>query len=209
MTADDAYAGLMAAAARSGHDAADLHAVASILALALSEAASPEDLPAHCGLDAGALTELLGALFPAAPPEFRRGRGAAPRGVEEDSVRTLLLAHSGGTALARPLAAMIARRAMEPDHLWQDLGLRNRHELSAMLTRHFGPLAAKNTANMKWKRFFYRLICEDEGFVLCAAPVCTDCADFDMCFGEESGEARLARAGRAAAPAPAQVLKIR
>ncbi|ARC89611.1 nitrogen fixation protein NifQ [Rhodovulum sp. MB263] len=212
MTADDAYEGLMAGTARSrGPDAADLHAVASILALALSEAASPGDLPAHCGLEAQALAELLGSLFPAAPPEFRSGRSSAPRSVEEDSVRSLLLAHSSSTPLARPLAAMIARRAMEPDHLWQDLGLRNRKELSALLTRHFGQLAAKNTANMKWKRFFYRLICEDEGFVLCAVPVCTDCADFDMCFGEESGEARLARAGRAAPSGqpPAQVLKMR
>ncbi|MBL3571302.1 nitrogen fixation protein NifQ [Rhodovulum sp. BSW8] len=200
MTADTAYDRLMAGAARARWDAADLHVAASILALALSEAPVPEDLPAHCGLDAAELAGLLGALFPAAPREFLRGIGAVPRGIEEDSLRTLLLAHAGGTALAVPLASMIARRAMEPDHLWQDLGLRNRGELSAMLTRHFGPLAAKNTANMKWKRFFYRLICEEEGFVLCATPVCTDCADFDMCFGEESGESRLARAGRAEPP---------
>jgi nitrogen fixation protein NifQ len=88
---------------------------------------------------------------------------------------------------------MIARRAMEPDHLWQDLGLRDRGELSALLHRHFAPLARQNTDNMKWKRFFYRMICDSEGFALCTTPICSDCTDFDMCFGEETGEARLAR----------------
>jgi nitrogen fixation protein NifQ len=100
---------------------------------------------------------------------------------------------SGQSSLEPPLAAMIARRAMEPDHLWQDLGLRDRGELSALLHRHFAPLARQNTGNMKWKRFFYRMICDSEGFALCTTPICSDCTDFDMCFGEETGEARLAR----------------
>jgi nitrogen fixation protein NifQ len=47
---------------------------------------------------------------------------------------------------------------------------------------------------MRWKRFFYRMLCEAEGFTLCSTPVCTDCTDFDLCFGEETGESRLASA---------------
>jgi nitrogen fixation protein NifQ len=90
------------------------------------------------------------------------------------------------------LAAMIARRSMEPNHLWEDLGLRDRSELTRMLARHFAPLARRNTRNMRWKRFFYRMMCEDDGFVMCTTPVCTNCADFDLCFGEESGESRMA-----------------
>jgi hypothetical protein len=27
---------------------------------------------------------------------------------------------------------------------------------------------------------------------MCSTPVCTRCGDFDLCFGEESGESRLA-----------------
>jgi nitrogen fixation protein NifQ len=91
---------------------------------------------------------------------------------------------------------MVARRAMEPNHLWEDLGLRERAELSRLLMHHFAPLAARNTGNMRWKRFFYRMLCEDDGFVMCTTPVCTQCNDFDLCFGEESGESRMAERRR-------------
>ena len=91
---------------------------------------------------------------------------------------------------------MVARRAMEPNHLWEDLGLRERPELSRLLTRHFAPLAVRNTGNMRWKRFFYRMLCEDDGFVMCTTPVCTQCNDFDLCFGEENGESRMAERRR-------------
>jgi nitrogen fixation protein NifQ len=46
---------------------------------------------------------------------------------------------------------------------------------------------------MKWKKFFYRMMCSSEQFRLCAAPVCSECDDFDACFGSEDGEALLAR----------------
>ncbi|MFZ0839476.1 MAG: nitrogen fixation protein NifQ, partial [Xanthobacteraceae bacterium] len=117
-------------------------------------------------------------------------------GGEDDElamVRDLLLAHRSTTGEAgRWLAAMIARRSMEPNHLWEDLGLRDRSELTRLMTRHFAPLAMRNTRNMRWKRFFYRTLCESDGLVMCSTPVCTRCGDFDLCFGEESGESRLA-----------------
>jgi nitrogen fixation protein NifQ len=87
---------------------------------------------------------------------------------------------------------MVARRAMQPEHLWEDLGLRSRAELSRLLMRHFEPLARDNTRNMRWKRFFYRKLCEDDGMVMCSTPVCSQCGDFAECFGEESGESRMA-----------------
>jgi nitrogen fixation protein NifQ len=88
---------------------------------------------------------------------------------------------------------MIARRCKWPHHLWQDLGLRDRRELSALMRRHFSPMAARNHGDMKWKKFLYRMICGSEGFILCTSPVCSDCDDFENCFGAEDGEARLAR----------------
>jgi nitrogen fixation protein NifQ len=51
---------------------------------------------------------------------------------------------------------------------------------------------------MKWKKFLYRMICRDEGFRLCSAPSCSECDDFAVCFGEESGESLLARTRREA-----------
>ncbi len=97
------------------------------------------------------------------------------------------------TPLELHLAAMIARRAMRPNHLWQDLGLRNRGELSTLMGRHFTSLARRNVNDMKWKKFLYRMICRDEGFRLCTAPSCAECGDFAVCFGDESGESLLAR----------------
>lgn len=105
--------------------------------------------------------------------------------------------HLPSLDIAPILATVIARRAMRADHLWQDLGLTDRSELGRLLARHFPALHAGNTANMRWKKYFYRKLCEAEGFVLCAAPSCAQCTDFAACFGAEDGESRLARNRRA------------
>jgi nitrogen fixation protein NifQ len=91
------------------------------------------------------------------------------------------------------MSLLVARRATRPNHLWQDLGLMNRGELSGLMQRHFAQLASRNTQDMKWKKFFYRMICREEGFRLCVAPSCSECADFNGCFGDESGESLLTR----------------
>ncbi len=71
------------------------------------------------------------------------------------------------------------------DHLWQDLGLWNRSQLSAMLQYNFPELAAKNTRDMKWKKFIYKQLCEAEGLYLCRAPSCDVCSDYSNCYGPE------------------------
>jgi nitrogen fixation protein NifQ len=174
----------------------DRHVLASILAAAAMEGVA---VAAQVGLAPDELATLVTACFPLA--RDRLAAWCAPASAPEDDevamVRDLLLAQRSSEGdVGRWLAAMIARRAMEPNHLWEDLGLRERAELSRMLTRHFAPLAARNTRNMRWKRFFYRMLCEDDGFVMCTTPVCTQCNDFDLCFGEESGESRMAERRR-------------
>ena len=52
------------------------------------------------------------------------------------------------------------------------------------MARHFKPLAMRNKQDMKWKKFFYRVICADAAYTLCTAPSCGECDDFDHCFGE-------------------------
>jgi nitrogen fixation protein NifQ len=190
----------------TGHDPAeadiddnddfDRHVLASILAAAAMDGGSFAE---RAGLAEQELNELLAECFPSAQV---RAVAWIPRsdtmGDDETMmVRDLLLAQrSSESEVGRWLAAMVARRAMEPNHLWEDLGLRERAELSRLLMRHFAPLAARNTRNMRWKRFFYRMLCEDDGFVMCTTPVCTQCNDFDLCFGEESGESRMAERRR-------------
>ncbi|WP_341992565.1 nitrogen fixation protein NifQ [Azorhizobium sp. AG788] len=180
----------------SDDGAFDRHVLASILAVSATEG---DALAAHCGLDPADLATVLSVCFSTGdvPPAWRAGSPpASPDAAMDDEaalVRDLLLARrSTAGDMGRWLAAMLARRAMAPNHLWEDLGLRDRSELTRLMARHFGPLAARNANNMRWKRFFYRMMCEDDGFVMCATPVCTQCADFDLCFGDESGESRMA-----------------
>lgn len=174
----------------------DRHVLASILAVAAMENGAVAE---RAGLAVEDLTNLMVHWFPAACAMgvAWHAEGAKADDEEVAMVRDLLLAQrSSDGDTGRFLAAMIARRAMEPNHLWEDLGLRDRSELTRLLARHFGPLAARNTNNMRWKRFFYRALCESDGFVMCTTPVCTECRDFELCFGDESGESRMAERRR-------------
>jgi nitrogen fixation protein NifQ len=74
---------------------------------------------------------------------------------------------------------------MGMDHLWQDLGVWSRKELSELLQRNFPTLAAKNTQDMKWKKFLYKQLCEQQGIHICRAPSCDVCVDYSKCFGAE------------------------
>jgi nitrogen fixation protein NifQ len=174
----------------------DKHVVASMLSLSLIESEAGGSLPAAVGLTPAELCELAKLSFPHAEPLFQRLDPAET--VERPEVEACLLEllHRGSTERSRLeylLSCMIARRAQRPHHLWQDLGLRHRRELSWLMMRHFEPLSARNKQDMKWKKFLYRLICRDEGFALCTAPSCEECDDVERCFGDEKGESLLSQ----------------
>jgi nitrogen fixation protein NifQ len=174
-------------------DSFDRHVLACIVALASTEKGP---LAAQVGLSATDLAELLTSFFPnssfTAIEESEAG--ASVDFDEMEIVRDLLLANRSSTGeCGQWLAAMVARRALEANHLWEDLGLRDRSELTRLIGRHFAPLALRNDKNMRWKRFLYRMMCEDDGFVMCSTPVCTNCADYALCYGEETGTSRLAK----------------
>ena len=84
------------------------------------------------------------------------------------------------------LAYAVATAAMGENHLWQDMGLPSRRELSALMREHFPALAAKNLGDMKWKKFFYRQLCERAGVPICKSPHCRDCCDYSLCFAPEA-----------------------
>ncbi|MCP1608786.1 nitrogen fixation protein NifQ [Azospirillum lipoferum] len=121
--------------------------------------------------------------------------------IEEADLRAFLVEHGAkGADEERWLAAILARRSLEPNHLWQDMGFHDRGELNTMFRRHFPTLVAMNSGDMKWKKFFYRQLCEREGLMLCKSPNCEVCDDVEVCFGEEAGDplstlSRLARGG--------------
>lgn len=180
-------------------DSFDVHVAACIFTLGFWEAVSQKKpLTATVGLEPGDLAAVTSGLFPHAVYLFTSVPDVpVDRSADELCLLDLLSQCStDGTGQQTQLAMMIARRAQSPNHLWQDLGLRNRGELSSLMTRHFRPLAARNTSDMKWKKFLYRMICRDAGYSLCTAPSCSECPDFENCFGDESGESRLARVRR-------------
>ena len=191
MSPEETYRWLTEAAG----DSFDVHVVASILALSRRQAiAEGRPIGEMAGFD-GRPAALL-AMFPQASALFEPD-GTTSRGEDELCLVDLLKrGATTGSQLEDLLAGMIARRAQRPNHLWQDLGLRNRGELSALMTRHFAPLARRNRSDMKWKKFFFRTICRDADYALCSAPSCGECCDFDACFSEETGESLLAHIRR-------------
>lgn len=177
----------------------DTHLLACVFAVALDETVT---LGITCceatGLDPATIQVLLATRFSSVERSLLLAtHAAAPKlEIEEEMLRDLLLAHAAPTGLAGVFARLVARRAMRPDHLWQDLGLFDRSELGRLLARHFPTLHAGNTTNMRWKKYFYRKLCEAEGFSLCSAPSCAQCTDFHDCFGAEDGESRMAERRR-------------
>lgn len=188
------YQTLMAAATMAGAPLFDAHVVAAILNLAQIEAAQGEgEMPDLCGLGPDALREMAGLMFGGMALYGFGTRQPAVSAQAADLCAILMMHAASASRYEMLLSAMIARRALRPNHLWQDLGLNRRDELTMLMRRHFPRLAQRNHQDMKWKKFFYRMMCSAEGFSLCAAPVCTECDDFDDCFGGEDGEALLAR----------------
>lgn len=201
LSAADVYRWLMSGP-RGICDMFDAHVLASVLSLAVHEATRlGGSLVDSLGLSPPVLSELVGSVFSHALPLFSGLDPAlTPAPSEDEACLADLLRRmtTRGDGFEQTLAVIVARRCLCPHHLWQDLGLRSRNELSWLMERHFEPLAVRNARDMKWKKFLYRTICRDEGYSLCTAPSCAECDDLTVCFGDESGESLLAHARNAA-----------
>lgn len=140
------------------------------------------------GLSESCFQALLAEFF--CGLSFANGeRCAAPQEFDEfDEIVELLLDHRASFAEQETwLAHAIASASMGENHLWQDLGLPSRDVLSRLMQTHFPSLAAKNIGDMKWKKFFYRQLCQRAGVPICKSPHCADCCDYRICFGPEEG----------------------
>ncbi|MDO8608036.1 MAG: nitrogen fixation protein NifQ [Phaeospirillum sp.] len=185
----DLHGGLLAAP--GGGDPFDRHLFACAIAVAFD--GSGEPLTRGLGLSPEDLAALIGRYFPHSPGLLsglsRRDDPLAP---EEPDLRALLLDFRTHGLLEEVwLAHIIARRSLGSNHLWQDLGLTGRDDLSRLMRRHFLGLAELNHRDMKWKKFFYRELCQREGVVICKSPNCEVCTDAALCFGAEDGPSLL------------------
>lgn len=80
------------------------------------------------------------------------------------------------------MAVVIATACLTKFHLWESLGLIDRAQLGELIQYNFPKLHLLNHDNMRWKRFFYRQLCEQGGDYICKAPSCGECRSFNECF---------------------------
>jgi nitrogen fixation protein NifQ len=120
------------------------------------------------------------APWPALPPVDTREHAQFVA-----TLHALLLTHSS-TAVdvndAHCLASIIAHACLRPDHLWRDLGLAGREEVTWMLTRYFPALVVLNVGNLRWKKFLARQRALSVGLEPGPAPGCPGCEDYGHCF---------------------------
>ncbi len=146
-------------------------------------------LPDYLGLEPEQFTALTKHLFPDRDIPELAPSGRKPdfsRMLEKDDLVNLLKQFSQpGIIEIDWIIGVIVAGSLGSDHLWQDLGLWSRSQLSAMLHHNFPELAAKNDKDMKWKKFIYKQLCEAEGLYLCRVPSCEVCVDYAKCYGSE------------------------
>lgn len=92
----------------------------------------------------------------------------------------------GADALAvRWAAHALACGCFGNTHLWQDMGLSGREDVSALLVENFRPVFDANVTDMKWKKFFYHRVCERLDIHPCPEPSCSGCEHYTRCHGPE------------------------
>lgn len=112
---------------------------------------------------------------------------AAPSIPEWSDLQKLLLDHRAGVRDSELWMADILASACAGDiHLWQDLGLTSRDELTQLMQCNFPALADANSGDMKWKKFLYRQFCARDGIYVCPAPSCGVCSDYTKCYSPEN-----------------------
>jgi nitrogen fixation protein NifQ len=142
-------------------------------------------LTATLGLSASAFDTLCNDYFPGDQLNLVNGPGEVI--VELEDLLNLLLEYRAGASESEVwLAHIVAYSCCGRNHLWQDLGLANRGELSLLMNSAFPDLAALNTGDMKWKKFIYHHYCSREGIYVCPAPSCSECADYPKCYSKEN-----------------------
>lgn len=153
-----------------------------------SQRAGEGAMPVRLGLTRRQFEAMMARHFPGLDPAlFAEGDGPdLERAPEREDLRRLFLARPEWASDEHGwVADIVIAGCMGGNHLWQDMGLWSRADLSELLGRNFPELTARNDRDMKWKKFFYKQLCNAEGIHTCRAPSCEVCEDFQNCFGSE------------------------
>ena len=95
--------------------------------------------------------------------------------VLEEKVDLFLQKFAKDTHAKTVVAPHIAQISLEMNHLYEDLGFKNRVEMGRYMKEHFPNLWAQKPADKLWKKYIYEMIEE-------TAPACADCNDNINCF---------------------------
>jgi nitrogen fixation protein NifQ len=175
------FASLMA----NAQGGANAYYLASMLT---SWAADSGALPAYMGLTPESFSAMGAHFFPGVELPERSGLSDAwlAQMPEKGELEALFNDYAIDDTPQRAwIAAILIAGSAGHHHLWEDIGLFNRADLTAMIAENFPRMAAKNDRDMKWKKFIYKQLCEREGIIACPAPTCDACNDFSICFASE------------------------
>lgn len=172
------------------------HPDAGFFATVLGKSLAHGDL-GRSGLTPRELDALLARLFPGAPAAHDASLAALREQGAAYAEPGLDGAHAEFTRLLRALldawsspdldttawvTGVLARACLRPDHLWRDLGLSGREDVTALLTRHYPGLVARNVRNLRWKQFLAYSAREHAGQPPSEAPGCPACEDYGVCY---------------------------
>lgn len=152
---------------------------------------------ARSGLAPAELHDLIDHLFPGALsghdtalsalrdqlPEYDRAGASDPQPGFTLLMRVLFDAYRApGPDTTQWVSSILAHACLRPDHLWRDLGLSGREDVTALLARHYPGLVSRNVDNLRWKKFLAYAACEHAGLPPTAAPGCGGCEDETFCY---------------------------
>ena len=90
-------------------------------------------------------------------------------------IETLLAGYGVDDTARNVIAPMVAKKSLEMNHLYEDLGFKNRIEMGRFMMSHFPELAARKPKEKLWKKYLYDRIDK-------IAPACATCDDQSTCF---------------------------
>ena len=138
------------------------------------------------GLPEEALAELYAATGMASLQPFSAARRTLPVLPSYPYAPLLALLWSfrqEESPLTQAVAATVATATFGARHLWQDLGLGGRDDVTCLLQGHFPELVALNTSDLKWKRFLYQRLGHMLGQEGLRPPRCGGCDQYAGCYG--------------------------
>ena len=80
------------------------------------------------------------------------------------------------------LARTLAAACFGSRHLWEDMGLSGREEVSLLLQHYFPALHALNIQSLKWKHFLFKELGMQRGQPGLRPPTCERCENYALCF---------------------------